>query len=189
MAINHCKFHVNLRKNFFTLRVAYHWNRLPGRSWSPSLQTFQSRLVPVGGTISGGARGRERRPLRAGAAAAARSLRQVAGAGRTGPAAAPGAGPCLCLRASPLPPAVRRAAVLALTCSVHRAVLCSALPHPAPGKRDQAWGNHWEHLPPAAARPGTDDTAPTTLTASSGKQKQSKQTKTIYHHHHKTHLL
>lgn len=65
MAINHCKFHVNLRKNFFTLRVAYHWNRLPGRSWSPSLQTFQSRLVPVGGTISGGARGRERRPLRA----------------------------------------------------------------------------------------------------------------------------
>jgi len=28
--LKHRKFHLNMRKNFFTLRVTKHWNRLPG---------------------------------------------------------------------------------------------------------------------------------------------------------------
>jgi len=27
--LQHEKFHLNMRKNFFTLRVTEHWNRLP----------------------------------------------------------------------------------------------------------------------------------------------------------------
>jgi len=29
--LKHRKFHLNMRKNFFTLRVMEHWNRLPQR--------------------------------------------------------------------------------------------------------------------------------------------------------------
>ena len=29
--LKHRKFHLNMRKNFFPLRVTEHWNRLPGR--------------------------------------------------------------------------------------------------------------------------------------------------------------
>ncbi|PKU45201.1 hypothetical protein llap_4502 [Limosa lapponica baueri] len=39
------KFHLNMRRNFFTLRVAEHWNRLPREVVeSPSLETFKTHL-------------------------------------------------------------------------------------------------------------------------------------------------
>ncbi|PKU42996.1 hypothetical protein llap_6707 [Limosa lapponica baueri] len=41
----HKKFHLNMRRNFFTLRVAEHWNRLPREGVeSPSLETFRTCL-------------------------------------------------------------------------------------------------------------------------------------------------
>ncbi|PKU48217.1 hypothetical protein llap_1496 [Limosa lapponica baueri] len=43
--LGHKKFHLNMRRNFFTLRVAEHWNRLPREVVeSPSLETFKTRL-------------------------------------------------------------------------------------------------------------------------------------------------
>jgi len=42
------KFHLNMRKNFFTLRVVEHWNRLPREVvGSPSLEIFKTRLHEV----------------------------------------------------------------------------------------------------------------------------------------------
>lgn len=39
------KLHPNVRKNFFTSRVAEHWNKLPRRVVvAPSLETFQTCL-------------------------------------------------------------------------------------------------------------------------------------------------
>ena len=39
------KFQLNMRKNFFSLRVTKHWNRLPrGVVESPSLEIFKTRL-------------------------------------------------------------------------------------------------------------------------------------------------
>ena len=39
------KFHLNMRKNFFPLRVTEHWNRLPrGAVESPSLEIFKTHL-------------------------------------------------------------------------------------------------------------------------------------------------
>ncbi|PKU49313.1 hypothetical protein llap_352 [Limosa lapponica baueri] len=39
------KFHLNMRRNFFTLRVAEHWNRLPREVVAaPSLEIFKTRL-------------------------------------------------------------------------------------------------------------------------------------------------
>ncbi|PKU44708.1 hypothetical protein llap_4982 [Limosa lapponica baueri] len=44
----HKKFHLNMRRNFFTFRVAKHWNRLPREVVeSPSLETFKTRLNAV----------------------------------------------------------------------------------------------------------------------------------------------
>ncbi|KAJ7399055.1 hypothetical protein BTVI_118485 [Pitangus sulphuratus] len=41
----HRKFHVNMRKNFFTVQVTVHWNRLPREvAESPSLEIFQNSL-------------------------------------------------------------------------------------------------------------------------------------------------
>ena len=46
--LKHRKFHLNMRKNFFTLRVMEHWNRLPrGVVDSPSLEIFKTCLHKV----------------------------------------------------------------------------------------------------------------------------------------------
>jgi len=42
------KFHLNMRKNFFPLRVMEHWDRLPREAVdSPSLEIFKTRLDKV----------------------------------------------------------------------------------------------------------------------------------------------
>jgi len=42
------KFYLNMRRNFFTLRVTEHWNRLPREAVeSPSLEIFKTHLVKV----------------------------------------------------------------------------------------------------------------------------------------------
>ena len=46
--LKHRKFHPNMRKNFFTLRVMENWNRLPrGVVESPSLEIFKTHLDEV----------------------------------------------------------------------------------------------------------------------------------------------
>jgi len=46
--LKHSKFHLNMRKNFFPLRVTEHWNRLPREVVeSPSLEIFKSHLNTV----------------------------------------------------------------------------------------------------------------------------------------------
>jgi len=46
--LKHKKFHLNTRKNFFTLRVMEHWNRLPREVVEfPSLEIFKTRLDKV----------------------------------------------------------------------------------------------------------------------------------------------
>jgi len=46
--LKHRKFHLNMRKNFFPLRVMEPWNRLPREAVdSPSLEIFKTRLDAV----------------------------------------------------------------------------------------------------------------------------------------------
>ncbi|KFV78590.1 hypothetical protein N308_02099, partial [Struthio camelus australis] len=50
--VKHRKFRLNLRKNFFTVRVPEHWNRLPrGVVESPSLEIFKTRLDAILGNM------------------------------------------------------------------------------------------------------------------------------------------
>ena len=43
--LKHRKFHTNVCKNFFTVRMTEHWNSLPmGVVESPSVETFKTRL-------------------------------------------------------------------------------------------------------------------------------------------------
>lgn len=145
-------------------------NRLPREVMgSPSLRTCQTHPIPVG---CGNPAGDQQRCPRGGAAAAARSLRQVAGAARAGPAAAAGSGQRL-WGAGPEPRPARRcpAALLAHRCPAAAGLGAEspARPHlpgaprcarqavlrpPASrsGKGEPAWRSPWEHLPPAAAR-------------------------------------
>jgi len=46
--LKHRKFRLNMRKNFFPLRVTEHWHRLPrGVVDSPSLEIFKTRLCSL----------------------------------------------------------------------------------------------------------------------------------------------
>jgi len=46
--LKHRKFHLNIRKNFFTLRVMEHWNRLPREAVdSPSLEILKTCMDKV----------------------------------------------------------------------------------------------------------------------------------------------
>jgi len=46
--LRHRKFRLNMRKNFFPLRVTEHWNGLPRDAVeSPSLEIFKTRLDKI----------------------------------------------------------------------------------------------------------------------------------------------
>ena len=50
--IDHRKFHTNMRKNFFTMKVTEHWNRLPREVVaSPSLEIFKAHLDTYLGSL------------------------------------------------------------------------------------------------------------------------------------------
>ncbi|KFV73614.1 hypothetical protein N308_13352, partial [Struthio camelus australis] len=50
--LNHRKFHLDMRKNFFPVRVTEHWNRLPGEVvQSPLLEIFKAFLDVILGNM------------------------------------------------------------------------------------------------------------------------------------------
>ncbi|KFV76712.1 hypothetical protein N308_04516, partial [Struthio camelus australis] len=50
--LNHRQFRLNMRENFFPVRVTEHWNRLPREVVeSPSLKIFKTRLDAILGNM------------------------------------------------------------------------------------------------------------------------------------------
>ncbi|KFV85779.1 hypothetical protein N308_12565, partial [Struthio camelus australis] len=50
--LNHRKFRLNMRKNFFTVRGTEHWNRLPREVVEPpSLEIFKTCLDAILGNM------------------------------------------------------------------------------------------------------------------------------------------
>ncbi|KFV85410.1 hypothetical protein N308_09936, partial [Struthio camelus australis] len=50
--LKHRKVHLNIRKNFFTVRLTEHWNRLPREAvQSPSLEIFKTCLDTILGNL------------------------------------------------------------------------------------------------------------------------------------------
>ncbi|KFV79731.1 hypothetical protein N308_03885, partial [Struthio camelus australis] len=50
--LKHRKFCLNMRKDFFTVRVTEHWKRLPGEVVeSPSLEIFKRHLDTILGSV------------------------------------------------------------------------------------------------------------------------------------------
>ncbi|KFV82337.1 hypothetical protein N308_08553, partial [Struthio camelus australis] len=50
--LQHRKFRLNMRKNFFTVRVTEHWHRLSREAVaSPSLEIFKTRLDVILGNM------------------------------------------------------------------------------------------------------------------------------------------
>ncbi|GAB0202844.1 hypothetical protein GRJ2_002750000 [Grus japonensis] len=45
--LEHRKFRLNMRKNFFTLRMTEHWNRLPREVVESSLEIFKTHLDAI----------------------------------------------------------------------------------------------------------------------------------------------
>ena len=43
--LEHSKFHLNMRKKFFTLRVREHWDELPREAEKPPLEIFKTTFL------------------------------------------------------------------------------------------------------------------------------------------------